>query len=58
MQKKINKIIEQVEAAENTSSFKPAAQVAHLKDALNGAVSLMSEMATRIEWLEERVNGE
>jgi len=52
MQEKINSIVEQVEAADNTSSFKPAQQVQHLKNALTGAISLMSEMASRIEALE------
>jgi len=52
MQEQINTIVEQIEAAENTSSFKPAQQVQHLKNALSGFVSLVSEMATRIELLE------
>jgi hypothetical protein len=54
MQNQIKKIVEQIEAAENTSSFKPAQQVQHLKNALTGFVSLMSEMATRIESLESQ----
>tara|TARA_R100001377_G_scaffold74789_1_gene51125 strand:+ start:240 stop:410 length:171 start_codon:yes stop_codon:yes gene_type:complete len=54
MKKKIKLIVEQIEAAENTSAFKPAQQIQHVKFALNGAVNLLSEMAVRIEALEAK----
>jgi len=52
MKDKIKIIVEQIGAAENTSSFKPTQQIQHFKNALKGAISLMSEMALRIEVLE------
>ncbi len=55
MKEKIKLVVAQVEAAENTSAFKPAQQVQHLKNALNGAVSLLSEMASKIEALEAKI---
>ena len=58
MKTKIEIIIKDIKAAEQTSSFKPAAQVQHLKNALNGAISLMSEVVDRVELLEAKINGE
>jgi len=54
MKRKIKLIVEQIEAAENTSAFKPAQQIQHVKFALNGAVNLLSEMVVRIEALEAK----
>lgn len=54
MKKKIALIVEQIEAAENTSAFKPAQQIQHVKFALNGAVNLLSEIVGRIEDLEAK----
>ncbi|MBU2871978.1 hypothetical protein [Colwellia sp. E2M01] len=58
MQKQIKDIQLEIEAAENTSDFRPAQKVTHLKNALNKAISLMSEMAERIETLEVNTNGQ
>jgi hypothetical protein len=55
MRDQIKLVVAEVKAAENTSAFKPAQQVHHLKKALNGAVSLLSEMASKIEALEAKI---